>query len=362
MLKDVKNLVEDIVIYYVDNTLAFRYDICTCPICKADTYGYILAKIPPRYVRLDDPLLLSLVEKAKLELRQEISGLINSAIEAIAKNPRHVISDDKKKYFDLILNKIYNERGLDFKYYRQELLKRRLALRISSNKLNSYDEYIKLLNKDPEEYDRLLEVLCINVSEFFRDPEIWITAKYLFESLLLKKKEQNDRSLKVWSAGSANGEETYSIAIILKEILKEDLNKYSVEIYGTDIDKKCLKDALTAKYAKEQLKNVSEEYLNKYFILLEDQKYKLKQEITGMVKFQYLELSSEDFLKDVDVIFCRNVFIYFYRDMQNKILLNFYNALKPKGYLIMGKVETIVSGAKDIFKEIDSEARFYQKA
>ena len=361
MINNIKNLVEDIVPWALENALSLRYDICTCKVCKTDMYGYILTRIPPRYIKLDDPLLLTLVQKAKVELHNEISKLINDAIETIGKNPRHEISEEKKKYFELILNKIYAERRLDFKYYRQELLKRRLALRITTNKLNSYEEYLHLLNKNPDEYDKLLEVLCINVSEFFRDPEIWITAKYLFESLIRKKKENNDSHIRIWSAGCASGEEPYSIAITLKEILKQDLDKFFIEIDGTDIDKKCLRDALVAKYAKEQIRNVNDDYLSKYFVPSDDQKLKLKQEITNMVKFQHLELSSENLIKEVDVIFCRNVFIYFYRDMQEKILMNFHNALKPQGYLIMGKVETIVTGAKDIFKEIDSEARIYQK-
>lgn len=361
MINNIKNTVEDIAAYLLNNAISHRYDICTCKICKADMLDFILSRIPPRYAALDNIAPQTLIKETKFQLHNEITAAINEAIEIVAKNPHHEISEDKKKSFELLLNKIHIERGLDFRHYRQELLKRRLALRLSANKFNSYTEYLNFLIKNPQEYDKLFEVLCINVSEFFRDPEIWITARYLFENLIRKKKEKNERDIEIWSAGCANGEEPYSIAIILKEILKENKAALRINIYGTDIDKKCLAEALLARYAKQQLKNISNTDLNKYFIILNEQKFELKREIINRVKFQYFELSSEKFIKKVDVIFCRNVFIYFSRDMQERILKNFYNALKPQGYLIMGKVETIAADTKDIFKVIDSEAHIYQK-
>ncbi len=361
MINNIKNIVEDIAAYLLDNALAHRYDICTCKTCQADILGLILTKIPPRYAALDDTALPTLIKEAKIQLHSEINIAINTAIEMVSKNPHHAVSDDRKKSFELLLNKILIDRRLDLKHYRQEILKRKLAARINANNLNSYAEYLNFLIKNPLEYDKLFETLCINVSEFFRDPEVWVTARYLFENLIRKKTEKGETNIKIWSAGCANGEEPYSIAITLKEILKKNIGKFHIGIYGTDIDKKCLADALVAKYAKEQLKNMNEINLNKYFIALDDQKFKLKQEIIYMVNFQYFELSSDKFITDVDVIFCRNVFIYFSREMQEKILNNFYNALKSQGYLIIGKVETIAVGSKESFKIIDSEAHIYQK-
>ena len=361
MINNIKNIVEDIAAYLLNNALAHRYDICTCKICQTDILGLILTKIPPRYVSLDDPALPTLIKEAKIQLHNEITLAINNAIDMVAKNPHHALSDDRKKSFDLLLTKIFIERRLDLKHYRQEILKRKIATRISSNNLTSYAEYLNFLIKNPLEYDKLFETLCINVSEFFRDPEVWVTVKYLFESLIRKKTEKNETDIKIWSAGCANGEEPYSIAITLKEILRENTGKFHIDVYGTDIDKKCLTDALLAQYTKEQLKNINEENLNKYFITPNGQKFKLKQEIVNMVKFQYFELSSDKFITDVDVIFCRNVFIYFSREMQEKILSNFYNALKPQGYLLMGKVETIAMDSKESFKIIDAEAHIYQK-
>lgn len=361
MINNIKNIVEDIAAYLLENSVAHRYDICTCNVCKSDMLGFILTKIPPRYAAIDNPALPALIKEAKIQLHNEINLAINTAIETVAKNPNHEVSEDRKKSFELLLNKILIERRLDLKHYRQEILKRKLATRINANNLASYAEYLNFLIKNPLEYDKLFETLCINVSEFFRDPEVWVTAKYLLESVIRKKIEKNEQNIKIWSAGCANGEEAYSIAITLKEILKENTGKLHIDIFGTDIDKKCLTGALVAQYTKEQLKNIDELNLNKYFITPNGQKFKLKQELVNMVKFQYFELSSDKFITDVDVIFCRNVFIYFSKDMQEKILNNFYNALKPQGYLIMGKVETIAIDSKENFKTIDTEAHIYQK-
>lgn len=361
MIHNIKNIVEDIAAYLLDSTLAHRYDICTCKICKADMLGFVLTKIPPKYVALDDAAMPALIKEAKFQLHNEINTTISTAIETVGKNPHHAVSDDRKKSFDLLLNRILMERRLDLKHYRQEILKRKLASRINANNLTSYGEYLNFLIKTPQEFDKLFETLCINVSEFFRDPEVWVTAKYLLESVLRKKTEKNETDIKIWSAGCANGEEPYSIAITLKEILKENMDKFSITIHATDIDKKSLTDALMAQYAKEQLKNIDEINLNKYFISPNAEKFKLKQALVSMVKFQYFELSSDNFITNVDIIFCRNVFIYFSRDMQERILNNFYNALKPQGYIIMGKVETIMGDSRQNFKIIDAEAHIYQK-
>ncbi len=166
--------------------------------------------------------------------------------------------------------------------------------------------------------------------------------------------------MRVWSAGCAGGEEPYSIAIELKEILKDDLPRFSLEIIGTDIDRKSLSAAETAEYPKESLKNADAKMLEKYFVACEGG-YKLNEEIKDMVGFQYRDLISQDHIEETDVVLCRNVFIYFDRSLQEHLLMKFYKSLKPGGYLIMGKVETILGEAKEIFEEIDVNARIYRK-
>lgn len=360
MTEKLKNIIEDIAKEYLDSALTLRYDICTCPTCRNDMLAYILSRVPAKYVTTEQGTLHTIIQQAKAEQQAEISRVMLNAIDIISKNPHHELKEDKNKTFQLLLDKIKEVRGLDFRHYHQDLLKRRVAIRLRANNIGTYWEYLMLLMSTPEEYDKLFEVLCINVSEFFRDPEVWKSIISIFENLIRQKKESGDNSIRIWSAGCANGEEPYSIAIILKQLLQSEATNFCVEIFATDVDKKSLKAAEKAEYAREFLKNVNKNLLRRHFYF-DGRTYRLNDEIRNMVNFQNQDLTSQDLIKDTDVVFCRNVFIYFDRDLQEQLLMKFYNALKPNGYLIMGKAETLISEAKEIFQEIDFASRIYKK-
>jgi chemotaxis methyl-accepting protein methylase len=217
-----------------------------------------------------------------------------------------------------------------------------------------------LLIKNPEEYEKLFDVLYINISEFFRDPVVWQSLRGHLESLIQQKLQMNDRHIRVWSAGCANGEEAYSIAILLKEILDYNAAQFSIEIYGTDIDKKCLKAADAAGYSKESLKNVDDKYLKNSFTS-SGKDFIVKEEIRNLVQLESRDLILDDFIEATDVILCRNVFIFLERDLQEQLLTKFYKSLKTGGYLILGKVEMILGEAKEIFEEIDFKNRVFRK-
>lgn len=359
--KELKNIIEDIAADFLRSALALRYDICTCDQCKNDMLAYVLSRVPAKYTTTDIGALHTIIEQTRLEHQAEIARVVLSAIEIISKHPRHDSIEDKNQAFQILLNKIFEDRGLDFRHYRREILKRRVALRMRSKGVSSYSGYLHLLIKKPEEYEKLFEVMCINVSEFFRDPQVWVTVKYLLETIIRLKNKTNDNSIRIWSAGCASGEEPYSAAILLKEILKYDISKFSIEIIGSDVDKKCLSDAESVKYPKESLKNVDDKTLKRYFTALGEGIYRLNKEIKDMVELQYLDLISQDFIGEMDIIFCRNVFIYLNRSLQEFLLDKLYKSLKVGGYLVMGKVETILGEAKEIFAETDSNARIYQK-
>lgn len=361
MVEKLKNIIKDVAQDFLETSLALRYDICTCNICKNDMLAYILSRLPAQYVTTEQGALHTVGEQGKLENREEIARVTLAAIETISNNPRHNLHEDKKQTFRLLLDKIFEERRLDFRHYREETLKRRVAIRMKANNVDSYSAYLRILIKKPEEYEKLFEILCINVSEFFRDPPIWITIRYLFEKLLKEKAQRNDKNIRVWSAGCASGEEPYSLAILLWELLKNRETNFAIEIYATDIDREALKIAETAKYEKGRLKNVEEKYLKSYFAPLSDGRLRLKEEIKNMVQFQPLDLIREEGLKNCDIVICRNVFIYFNRSLQEQLLMKFYHSLNKDGYLVMGKAEIIFTEAREIFKDIDINARIYQK-
>jgi chemotaxis protein methyltransferase CheR len=360
MPEKLKNIIETIARDCLNVTLTLRYDICTCSVCKNDMLAFILSRVPAHYVTTDEGALHTIIQQNKAEYQAEIARAALEAIEKISKNPRHKLKEDKLRVFQLLLNKIKEDRGLDFRHYHQDLLKRRVALRLRAKGIDTYSEYLRLLIRDPEEYDKLFEVLCINVSEFFRDPEIWVTVKYLLENMLRLKNQSNDKSLKIWSAGCANGEEPYSLAIIIKELLQWSADDFSLEIFATDVDKKSMKIAEKAEYPKEALKNVDKKLLARYFNFTSGS-YTLKDNLRQLVTFSYLDLTSQELIENADIVFCRNVFIYFDRSLQEQLLMKFFKALKNGGYLVMGKAETLISEARQIFEEIDANARIYKK-
>lgn len=363
MAEEQKNIIKLLAIEFINNMLMLRYDICTCQLCRDDMLAYIVLKIPPEYASPQQPgaAQQTVMEQARLKHKREIFRAALAAVESVSKNPSHSLSEDRNRSFKSLLNQIVGERGLDFRQYHQGVIKRKIAVRMRVNKLESYPEYGRLLTKRPEEFDKLLEDLCINVSEFFRDKEVWITVKYLLENLIKQKKIRNDRSLRIWSAGCANGEEPYSLAILLQEILRTEPWAFELELAASDIDKKALLAAQAGVYPKENLKNVEARHLKSYFIALDGGRCQVKNEIRAMVKFQRLDLIRDDSIKEADLVICRNVFIYFNRSLQEQLLAKFHRSLKAGGYLVMGKAETLLAEAKEIFKEIDINARIYQK-
>lgn len=361
MAEKLKNIVEDIALDFLNNSLSLRYDICRCPQCRNDMLAFMLSNLPARYVTTEKGELATIIEQAKFEHQAAVAKASLAAIEKISKNPRHKLKEDKEQVFQMLLNKIYEDRGVDFRQYCPGVIKRKLAVRIRNHNLESYSDYLRFLISRPEEYDKLLEELCINVTEFFRDPPVWKAVKKLFEDLIKKKKARKENIIRIWSAGCSSGEEAYSIAIALTEILKFESQKFRVELYATDIDRKCLDAAKKASYQKASLKNVDDKLLRIYFTLLDNGSYLVKDEISTMVKLQYLNLINDEPVKDTDVVFCRNVFIYFNRNLQEQLLMKFYQSLRVGGYLVKGQSETIFNEAGSIFKDIDSSARIYQK-
>lgn len=165
-----------------------------------------------------------------------------------------------------ILDFIHKCKGLDLSSYRQSFLYRRLRLRIFSTKARGCLEYIALLKNNPEEYANFLDALSINVTEFFRDPDVFeAVKKVVLPQLITRKKAQNNLSLRIWSSACASGEEPYSIAILIKQSLGEKSN-FLVRIWASDIDRHALQNAKKAEYPAKELKNLDSKIIKKYFI------------------------------------------------------------------------------------------------
>jgi len=262
--------------------------------------------------------------------------------------------------FQYLKRKVISK-GLNCTGYKEDFLRRRLEGRMRLRGVSSYLDYARYMDKNPSEFEQLLDALTINVSEFFRDSTVWSALQTkILPLILMKNRASSDKKLRVWSAACADGEEPYTIAIILREALSLG-EKLNVEIMATDIDEDSLKRAREGTYSFERLRSVKQSVLRRYFTSPDNRKFRISDEIKQMVTFKQHDLSAPPPSHSFDIISCRNVMIYFSRDMQQRLLRSFYEALSPGGYLILGKVESPIGDASFLFKSADLIERIYQR-
>jgi two-component system, chemotaxis family, CheB/CheR fusion protein len=259
----------------------------------------------------------------------------------------------------VLLQKIFEERGYDFRDYKKASISRRLEKRLFENGLTTYEDYMEFIDQHPEEYARLFDTLLINVTEFFRDPEAWEVLGNEVIPRILSNKQKGD-SIRLWSASCSSGEEAYSIAMLLSDKLADAIGDYDIRIYATDIDESALQEARKGAYPVARMKNVSKERLEKYFTR-EDDIYKVKRSIRQMIAFGRQDLITDAPLSHLDLIICRNVLIYFKLDLQIRIIAKFNYALNKNGYVFFGKSESMLTGSR-LFIAVNKKWRIFQKA
>ena len=232
-------------------------------------------------------------------------------------------------YFEKWVMKEFN---INLSAYKSNQLHRRLLSLMSRVGVSSVDEYIQILKSDKAQRQKFLDFITINVTEFFRNPEIFEDLNRKIQSEILPK----NKNLKVWSAACSIGAEPYSLAIILDNLPVKGIHK----IIATDIDNTILERAKKGEYVFSEVKNVKKEYLDRYFKKRDD-KYIIDERIKNMVTFKKHDLILDNYEKDFDLIVCRNVVIYFNQDIKNEIYKKFSQSLKPGGLLFVGATESI---------------------
>jgi two-component system, chemotaxis family, CheB/CheR fusion protein len=260
------------------------------------------------------------------------------------------------------LNKIHHimksSRGVDFSHYKQSTIHRRILRRMALNKMVDLQDYAALLNNNKSEADALYQDLLITVTNFFREPEMFkaLTEKIL--PVIFKNRSAND-PVRIWIPGCATGEEAVSIAIAILEFLGEKVITTQVQIFATDLNEKAIEKARRGIYLKSALQNVSAQRLRKFFVKV-DGKYQVVKPIRTMCIFAPHNLLRDPPFSRMDLISCQNVLIYLESPAQNRIMHAFHYALKPTGFLLLGKSETI-GGATDLFEPIAKQHKIYTK-
>ena len=260
--------------------------------------------------------------------------------------------------FPALLEKLSDTYKFDFREYKPASLVRRLRMRMNQVHVDSFEAYAQYMNAHPEEHVTLFNAILINVTGFLRDAEAWTAlAEEVIPRILADAADT--RSVRVWSAGCASGEETYSLAILLAEHLGNRASEFQVKIYGTDVDDDALAAARHALYRTEQIKDVPDHLLARYF-LRDGQLWRLRRDLRRWCIFGAHNLAQSPPLSHVDLLVCRNVLIYFTGSLQDRIISRFQYSVRDGGFMFLGRSESLLARSK-LFTPVNLKWRIFQR-
>jgi chemotaxis methyl-accepting protein methylase len=264
--------------------------------------------------------------------------------------------------FEELTRKISRDRGFACASYKEKCLRRRIAVRMRARGVHTYHDYARVLDSDSGEYDRLLDALTINVTKLFRN---WSVYESLTEHVVPVLWKSAEGPIHVWSAGCSSGEEPYSLAILFHRYsaLNGQLDRIGrVDVIGTDIDRASLAAAERGQYSESAFDDSPAELRERYFSARSP--FTIAPAVRRLVHFERRDLLDEFPAREAgfDLITCRNVLIYFDRDTQEQLLSRFHDALAPGGFLVLGKVETLLGPVRSRFSAVDARDRIFRRA
>ncbi|WP_141734034.1 PAS domain S-box protein [Oligoflexus tunisiensis] len=280
-------------------------------------------------------------------------------IASMEENSTVRTGDEDRAALKEILSQLKTSFGVDFADYKETTVSRRVRKRVTSSKLKTLVEYLAFVKTRPDELEALYGDILINVTSFFRDPEMFDALEALIIPKITEGRGAED-SLRVWVPGCSSGEEVYSLAIRLAEFNEKYHHSFSAQFFGTDISEPALEKARSGIYPTTISSIVSPERLKKFFDPVQGG-YQIKKEIRDTCVFARQNVIADPPLSRMDLISCRNLLIYFGPALQERVVPIFHYALKvPNGFLILGKSE-LVDVFSDYFIPIEKAHKFYQK-
>ncbi len=265
---------------------------------------------------------------------------------------------DKENDLNALFSLLRARSGVDFSLYKHSTLRRRILRRMLLHKIEQLPAYLNYLRIHVVEVDALFNDLLINVTGFFRDPQVFQTLKRRILPKLLKNRP-DDAPLRIWICGCATGEEAYSMAITLVEFFEASHLRLNAQIFATDISETSLEKARAGIYPENISLDVSAERLRRFFVK-NNGNYQVSKTIRDMCVFARQNIILDPPFSNLDLISCRNVLIYLGQVLQRKIMPVFHYALKQNGFLLLGSSEAIGS-ASDLFSLVDKKHKFYAK-
>ncbi len=259
--------------------------------------------------------------------------------------------------FAAILERLRTATRVDFGQYKQSTIRRRLGRRLVVNHIGSPREYLDYLDTHPGEIYEFYRDILISVTSFFREPQMFeALAKHLQENFATRNYEEPFR---IWVPGCATGEEAYSLAITCFEALEKSGKELPIQVFGTDISDSAIERARSGIYAEKTAEDISAVRLQRFFTR-GDSGFRIKQYVRDCCIFARHDLTSDPPFSQIDLVSCRNVFIYLSAGLQHRVLPVLHYSLRPTGLLILGTAET-VGNRSDLFGIVDNENRIYIK-
>jgi chemotaxis protein methyltransferase CheR len=252
--------------------------------------------------------------------------------------------------------------GWDLTRFKENYLRRRVGARLRALGCTDWRSYGELLAHDGAELERLKDRLTVNVTEFLRDPDVWQEIEQLVLPRLLKAAAERPlRELRIWSAGCSSGEEPYSLAMLALAAAEAQGAGVSVRVLASDLDPVVLEKAKAGRYPLAAFNHVPVPMLKRWFVPGSDH-CTVGPQLRQAVSFRIVDLFSTPPPPSLDLLLCRNVMIYFSRELQQKLLRSYHQALRPGGIFITGKTETVLGPARTVFNCLSARSRIFERA
>lgn len=254
--------------------------------------------------------------------------------------------------YELFKTKFYNLTTIDLNLYKERQMKRRITSFASKHGFSTYCTFLDHLKVNTELKDEFINYLTINVSEFFRNPKQWeIFGEQILPAIA---REKNLSNIKIWSSACSTGDEPYTVVMILNEFIP----LRNIKVLATDIDVEAMNKARKGIYHARSVRELPKKYLDKYFTKIDDINYQISQEVRDCVEFKQFNLLRDPYPKDIDIIICRNVLIYFTEEAKDMVFTEFGKSLAKNGVLFIGSTEQIMNYHKYGLKPV---ATFFYK-
>jgi two-component system CheB/CheR fusion protein len=281
---------------------------------------------------------------------------LNRTLNPVPDNDEGNSDQKQEETFKQVLSLLRIRKGVDFTYYKQTTIRRRISRRIALMMKGNISEYLKYLKENKPELDILYQDLLIPVTEFFRDPVIFENVREKIFPVLLKNKLENN-SIRLWVAGCSTGEEAYSMLMSLHEFLEDKDQAFKIQVFATDISEMAIAKARTGFYTKREVSGLTPHRLQQFFTKTNGG-FQINKTIRDTCIFALHNYLKDPPFANIDLISCRNSLIYMDPFLQKNALRTFHYALNAHGFLLLGKSET-AGQVSELFNSIDKQSKIY---